>query len=402
MGANNIYLEYKKKNKALREMLERSVIDRGEYPDKNYITQLLNDIDMRLSVFKYDKVSPDTKLDVQKMNKDTHSIYKDLEILYEIVTELEGQKYKELEAYVNGYLLTLENIADMADKKAREDIESTSLGAKVICFKSSLPEVSFDNSIATIKLGDITCDGCSKIYGTISGRGFLQSSVVFDFGAGEHQKVLPYAVNRDMVQLGGKIKKVSYTYTMPKSYSYGAAFKIANASIKVDPSHKYEAYGGANMLRKTTANSDGLVRFLNASSYETGETTQYSFYLTNATKIRFDFSEEPVSRNFSEDDIMGLRRDKVYYYELTLKRDASFNIETNGIMYAKKEKLSINGHELYISGYTRATDFLINEYEPAAPVVLKDVKVRIYGVNENAFRIDSIAVKEIPETGAIS
>ena len=383
-------------------MLERSVIDRGEYPDKNYITQLLNDIDTRMAIFHYDKVTADTKLDVDKMNEDIHSISKDLSILYEIVTELEGKQYKELEAYVNGYLLTLENIADQADKKAREDIEATSLGAKVVCFKSSMPEMSFDNGIATIKLGDITCDGCSKIYGAISGRGFLQSSVVFDFGEGEHQKVLPYAVNRDLVQLDGDVKKVSYTYTVPKKYSYGAAFKIANASIKVNPSHRYEAYGGANMLRRTTANSDGLVRFLNASSYDLSMTTQYSFYLTNATKIRFDFSEEPSSRNFSEDDIIGLRRDKVYYYELTLEKGASFNIETNGITYAKKEKLSVNDHELYISGYTRATDFLINEYEPAAPVTLKDVKVRIYGVNEGAFRIDTIAVKEIPETGAAS
>ena len=358
-------------------MLERSVIDRGEYPDKNYITQLLNDIDTRMAIFHYDKVTADTKLDVDKMNEDIHSISKDLSILYEIVTELEGKQYKELEAYVNGYLLTLENIADQADKKAREDIEATSLGAKVVCFKSSMPEMSFDNGIATIKLGDIICDGCSKIYGAISGRGFLQSSVVFDFGEGEHQKVLPYAVNRDLVQLDGDVKKVSYTYTVPKKYSYGAAFKIANASIKVNPSHRYEAYGGANMLRRTTANSDGLVRFLNASSYDLSMTTQYSFYLTNATKIRFDFSEEPSSRNFSEDDIIGLRRDKVYYYELTLEKGASFNIETNGITYAKKEKLSVNDHELYISGYTRATDFLINEYEPAAPVTLKDVKVRI-------------------------
>ena len=95
-----IYLEHQKKLKVLREMLERSIIDDGEYPDKKYVNQLLEDISTRLAIFDYEKVKPDTKLDLAKMNKDFYCIRKDLGILYEIVEELAGKKYRELEAYI--------------------------------------------------------------------------------------------------------------------------------------------------------------------------------------------------------------------------------------------------------------------------------------------------------------
>ena len=376
-------------------MLEHSLIERGECPDKQYVNQLLSDVDTRLAIFDYEDVEPDTKLDVKKMNEDLKLIKKDLDILYEIVTELSGKMYRELESYVNGYLLTLEGIADKADTRAREDLEATSLGAKAVYFKDSMPETSFENGNATISLGDIQCSANSKIYGVIRGRGFLQSQVVFLLNG---KNIMPYSVNRDMLDLGGKTKKTSYTYSLPQETAYRSTFKIANASIKVTPKHHYEAYGGANCMYKATANSDSLESFTIGMAYDTEETTQYSFYLTNATRIRFDFSQAPERRNFYEDDITGLRRDKMYYYEFTLPKDCSFDIDTNGILYARKEKLSIHDGELYVSEYTMAKDFLINEYEPAEPVTIKDAKVRIHNVDEGTFRIDSIAIKEIVKT----
>lgn len=379
-------------------MLERSIIDDGEYPDKKYVNQLLEDISTRLAIFDYEKVKPDTKLDLAKMNKDFYCIRKDLGILYEIIDELAGKKYRELEAYVNGYLLTLETIADKADKKAREDIEATALGAKNIFFKDSMPSVSFDHGIATMSLGNFECTAGSKIYATIKGYGFLQTQVAFLLN---DRQLLPYNINRDTVTFGDSVKKNSYTYSVPKTVVVQSAFKIANTSIKVDKSHRYEAYGGMNQLQKATANRVSLLSFKNGVSYETASTTQYSFYLTNATQIRFEFTQEPQKKNFYDDEILGLRRDKMYHYEFTLGKDAQFNIETNGIVYATKEKLSINDKELYVSGYTQARDFLINEYEPAGKVSIRDAKIKIYDVEEDAFRIDAIAIKEIPETAEV-
>ena len=394
-----MYLEYKKKIRVLREMLERMLVDEGEYPDKAYINHLLDDMDTRFAIFSYENVQADTKLDVHKMNKDLYIIRKDLEILYKIITELSSRMYKELESYVNGYLLTLESIADEADARAREDLESTSLGAKTIYFTDKVQTMSFADGCATIPIGDVVCKAGSKLYTTIQGTGFTEHQAVFDIGG---KQLLPYSVGRDMMRAGGMVKKVSYTYSLPNNAVYGSAFRIANSNIKVDRSHKYDAYGGADQMELTTPTENRLVKFYNNASYEAGDATQYSFYLTNATHIRFDFSNAPTKRNFYEDDVRGLLRDKMYHYEFTMPKGASFRIDMDGILYATKEPLSVKEDSIYVTQHTKAKDFLINEYEPAEDITFHNVSVKIMDVEEGGFHIESIAIKEIYDTEVAS
>ena len=392
-----MYLEYQKKVSVLREMLERSVMDKGECPDKKYINQLLDDIDTRMPIFQYEKVNAGERFDTEKLNDDLRKIKEDLGILYAIVTELAGKKYVALEAYVNAYLSSLENIADEADERARQDYEATTLGAHTVYFKQGMPEAAFENGAAVLSLGDISCTAESNVYGVIEGYGFSQEDVAFDFGS---KRISPYSVNRETVRTGGTSKRETYTYTLPANSQYHASFKIANSNIPVDDGYAYAAYGGANKLSMEADDETKLTGFLNGASYTNGKETRYRFYLMNATRIRFDFSEAPESRSFTEDDSTGLKRNNVYAFDFVMKADASFTVETDGIVYATKEKLSVNGGELYVSGYTKAEDFIIYVTNPGDPVVLKDVKVRIYGAKESEFSVTSVAVKEYTEESA--
>lgn len=378
-------------------MLERSAIANSSYPDKKRIEQLLDDIDTRMPIFDYENVYAGDRLDTTKLNEDLAAIKKDLEILYEIISELAGEKYTKLEAYVNGYLSSLEAAADEADERARKDYESTSLGAKTVYFKQGLPSMSIESEAIVLSLGSIKCSADSRVYGVIDGYGFSQENVVFDF---DGKRISPYDVNRETLPTGGTTKKTSYTYTLPEDSPYHASFKIANSSIAVDEGYRYEAYGAANHLSKSVSDSDSIISFQNGTSYDSTAETRYVFYLMNATYIRFDFSEAPESRNFAEDDVMNMQRDKVYKYELVMPKGSSFNIDTDGITYATKENLAINGKELYIVGTTQAEDFLINVYEPGTPVTFKSVKVLIYGAEEDAFSVSSVAVKEYTEESA--
>lgn len=389
-----MYLEYKKKIGIIRDILEQNIMKRGECPDKAYIESLLNDIDTKKAIFEYEKVKAGENLDTKKLNDDLFCIKKDLETLYQIVSELAGEKYVQLEAYVNGYLSSLEAVADEADKKAREDFEGMSLGSRVVYFKQGMPEATFGNEMVTLMLGNISCTADSKAYGVIEGYGFERENVIFDFGG---KKVSPYSVSRETVSTGGETKKSTYTYTLPKNNAYHASFKLANSNIAVDEGYRYEVYGGAGKLSSEAPNKKMLVAFSNGVSYEAEARTHYSFYLVNATKIRFDFSAAPETRSFPEDDVSSMRRDKVYKFDFVMPQDSVFNIETDGIVYATKEEVAINGKELYIVGHTDAEDFLVNVYQPGGPVVFDDVKVYIYGVKRDEFSITSIAVKEYTE-----
>ena len=167
-----MYLERLKKIKELKELTERALLQQGEFPDKAYVKQLLGEMDTRYAIFKYDDVRPDTKFDLVKMVNDLRCIQKDLNIIYEIVNELARDKYNRLEAFVNGYLSSLENIADKADKKAMEEIETTSLGASMVFFTNDVSAVRIENTTATIQITNLKCTPQSKLYGSIIGTGF--------------------------------------------------------------------------------------------------------------------------------------------------------------------------------------------------------------------------------------
>lgn len=394
-----MYLEYMKKIQVLRSMLERAIADDDRYPDKHTVDQLLEDISTRYSVFRYEAVKPNTLFDVDKFNRDVWCIRKDLDILYGIVSELAGRKYVELEAFINGYLTTLEDAAEAAEGRARESLAVTSIGASTIYYSDTVPAVSFENNNAVISLGSIGCTGGSRILGAVNGYGFRQEDAVFDFG---RTRILPYSVNRETMTVPGTPQRNTYTYTLPEASAYRTTFKIANSNIRVDERNVYEAYGGANRIAIYEKQGTHLDLLDADAEYYAPNQRTYSFYIMNATAVRFDFSTAPISRSFQDDEITGLQRDRVYYFTFTMPAGGSVRIGSDGMPYATKEKLAVNDMELYVAGHTQATDFLIYEYQPGERAVLDNVTLTIHGVDENSFRIESIAVKEIVQTGGIA
>lgn len=365
----------------------------GEYPDKKYVQKILNDLDTRLTVLNYIDVRSETLFDTEKMNSDWYCIEKDLSILYDIVNTLATEKYIQLQAYVNGYLLSLEEIADRAEKKAMEEIGATTLGASLDYFIDHAPSMQYINNNAVLYLGTISCTPQSRIYTTIEGSGFQQKNVVFSFGS---DKLSPYSVNGDTLKVQGSLSRNTYQYTVPAEQE-GNTFKILEESLTADASYHYEIFGGKDKVSCVTSSSRELkdIREVLGTYFDTP--VQISFYLTDATRISFDFSTEPSEKNFNADTVSGLKRDKAYHFTFGLPAGSSFSFTMDGTAYATKETPSVNGNELYISNYTQATDFLIREYVPGEKATYASVTITIYDVSETNFHIDSITVKEIPD-----
>ena len=177
-----MYLERQKKLAVLKELIEQSLVRDGEYPNKKYINHLLQDIDTRYCLLNHNDVNTADEFDTDAFNLDLYYIKKDLDILYSIINEIAEKKYVELESFVNGYLLSMEEDADQADKKAQLDLEATSLGADIVYFKDTPPTIEYDNTTAIIDLGTISFEPLSKILCYVDGSGFEMKNAVFDFG----------------------------------------------------------------------------------------------------------------------------------------------------------------------------------------------------------------------------
>lgn len=391
-----MYLERLKKLKELKDLTERALLQQGEFPDKMYVKQLLGEMDTRYAIFKYDNVQPDTGFDLEKMINDLRCIQKDLNIIYEIVDELAREKYTRLESFVNGYLSSLENIADRADKKAMEKIETTSLGASIVFFTNDVSAVRIEDTTASIQITNLKCTPQSKLYGSIIGTGFNVEDVVFQIG---ERRFSPYTVNRSTFKVGGELECNTYTYAVNEEYPVGNAFKIPNSTIEASEKNKYEVYGARDKVKVASNTRLELIPVTKLQGSIATETTTYSFYIGNATKITFDFSAEPTYKNFSSYENQNLDKNRIYRFEFTVPAGTSFSWVHDGTIFATKEKTSINGSELCIVENTMAKDFIIYEYAPGDKVVYDDVKIIIHNIRQEVFRIESVAIKEISETG---
>lgn len=391
-----MYLEKLKKLAVLKELIERNLINKGEYPNKKYINYLLKDIDTRYCLLDHNDVSTQDEFDTDAFNLDLYYIKKDLDILYSIVSEIADKKYIELESFVNGYLLSLETMADRADKKTQYDLEATSLGADIVYFKDTPPSIAYDNMTATISLGSISFEPLSKILCYINGSGFELKNAVFDFGDGK--RVSPYPVNKDTLKNGGKVKRNVYKYNLDSTENIGTAFKLAISNFTADIDNSYEIYGGASKIQTTY----GLMDYTNKSvmydkDHRSGSITHYSFYLMNARKIQFDFSAATRYQNFSGSEITDMSGNEVRYIEFWLDATTQFSFDTDGTIYATKETPEVSGKNLYVQSITKAKDFIIFEYAAGDKVTYNNVKLKIYDVEEAGLHIDSIAIKQISD-----
>ena len=388
------YLERLKKIKVQKDLIERSLLKEGSYPDKQYVKQLVDNIGTRLAILDYINVEAGETVNIDKINNDMYAVYQDLKILYSIVAELANDKYIKLEAYINGYLNTIEELADRADKHAVQSIESTALNAQTVYYTNQLPSARYRNSDVIISLGSIMCSPQSKIIGYVEGDGFDNDKAVFSIGS---HNITPYPVNNSYFKSGGTVQRNTYTYAVTDNDLIAGAsrFKIPIESLSAQEHYHYDIYGGRDMIYKKNDTGIAVTDYRQEFNKETESVTSYSFYLTDATKINFEFSNTPIKTSFTEYANTSLKRNDITKFEFTIDKDTAFSFSTDGSTFATKETSAINNNSLYVANNTKARDFTIYEYQPGKKVNYDNVTLRIYNVNQSEFHIDMIAIKEI-------
>ena len=381
------------KIRAKKSNIEHMLMLQGKYPHKAYVDKLLTEIDTKLSLLDYKRVSKGAQFDTDKFTEDMNTVYKDLCILFELVEEMAVQKYTELEAFTNGFLLALESEADKADLKAREELEATSLNADVVFF-SDAATLTYNNEVAVYDIGTLEFNPQSKVLGTVSGSGFEIEDVVFEI---DGKRISDYNMSGETIKLGGQIDKNFYTYELSEEDRPASSFKVATQDLIADESYHYDIYGDKGLI-EVQANGKIEVHeqmVFDQSFYATAN-TRYTFYLHNATYIDFDFTVEPSYKNFTSYTNSGLQRDDFIKYEFVARAGSMFSISSDGEVYATKEESAVNDSELYIANATISKSFYIIESIPG-PALMLPAKLYIYNADESDLNIKSVAVKEVSD-----
>ena len=386
----SMYEDHKLKIKVYRDMIKKSLIKQGQFPSKEMVEGLLEHIDMKYAILDHITIAENSSFDVAQINTELYCLYKDLVILYSVVYELENKKYIELESFINGYLTSLEEIADECEQKTNLQTEATTLG-KTILFESNGSNISFNNSKAVIDLKSLSVEAKSEISCFIEGSGFTQDKVVFNFY--QNDKVIyttsPYSIDNNTVVVDGDIDTKTYEYSVDQNEQRSNMFKIP--TIEANDEYYYYGYGGKNQLMIVDQEGRHIYKKSNTAIFLTNK-SEVHFYVHGASYFNMDISQEPIVKNFTNYNMHDLP--EIAEINFTAQRGTSFSFETDGTIFAEEETMQAEGKELYVTQTTHVEDILVFEIRPGKPVFFDRVEAIIYNIDHEFLHIDSIAIKQ--------
>lgn len=392
----NDYLDVIEKITFHKEKILNSFLKQGIFPNSNLIADKLNDIDMKLSLFKNYNVVSGHKFDVANFNESLKLIYEDIVILYTILNYLSVKKYNDLQIYVNSYINELSSIVSTYEKKAQYENNSTVLG-ETILFQDNNFTQSSDDSTTIIDLGDITVEAASEIACIANINNADLDNVLFEFNDGE-LTVSPYNKEYTTITIPGEKNKKEYDYSLDSDENTSDDNLIINLNEDIDIKDKYDILAGKDKMfvnnyddntfhLQEIPNNSGTILF--------NEKCSINFYILNGQEISFKFNKKPLSCNFSLEDTVITNLNPIQNFHIEFDENTSFAITLNkGCIYALKEDGIINNNKLYYSGPNIATDFHIIQTKPGDEKKY-NLKMKIYNDNKNSAEIDSIVIKKL-------
>lgn len=390
------YLDVELKLKHYKEQLLQQFIDKGIYPTDDLISKYINNIDLKLSVFKnYNKITGE-KFDTDEYNESIKLIFEDLNNLYEILNDLSIKEYNNLQNYIYSYLNELTSIVETFKNRADYENNSTTLG-ETLLFQDNNFTVENDNSTTIYNLNNLDIENGSTIACIANINNVNVENVVFSFeNERESLKTTPYNLDNSLLKMPGEKTVTMYEYTLDDEQIINSSLAL-NIGTTISNKNKYTILGGKNKLLITDTenkcsvidvpNSSGALLFKNKSSI--------NFYVKDGSTITFKFNKKPLSTNFPiEEQTITIEKD-IQYFHIECDEDFYLEIELNeGNIYAIKENGIINNNNLYYTGLNLIKDFYILETTPGEIRNYK-VKLIIYNDNNSNAEIQNIIIKKI-------
>lgn len=373
-----------------KQQIMQELTRRGVYPDEITVQSRIDNIDNRLSVFRYMESSPGLSFDTEKFNTDMAYIWQDLHFLYKLVYELTVKEYVELKAYVDCHLAELEDMARKYRYKTELEIGSTSLG-KTILYQASGYNTTYISDTAKVSLGSLTATKGSRLACIFDATGISAADVIFSFGG---SNCSPYSYNKDFFRVPGEARSVTYNYSLLSDMIINSSFQlnIPNFTAKIDS--QYIVFGGRDTVALyDNSKNQSFIKKQQGSPCTVAKAGRIEFYIYGGSFINFDFSKQPLSKNFTGTNISNLK--KRHKIIIECDSDLTFNFVTDGQVFAVREDGIIIDEKLYYPTAVQLHDFLIEEFLPGETVTYNDVNVTVVGIGADPIVINTIAIKEL-------
>lgn len=393
-----MYKDMAIKMKYHKEKIIQSFINLGVYPTDDRIKELLASIDLSTAYLSVEEAVPGKAFDTKTYNAMFLSIYKDLELLYQLLFELAVEEYTLLTSFVDTHINNLEDTMSFYQEKAEQETHTTSLG-NTILFKNHSFNTKVQNNITHIDLGPISVHKGSRIASIFNANDIEGDQVIFNYTKEKTSlKATPYNYNYNSVVIPGEANKTEYTYTISED-------QIVKGMIKIDI-HKApvaeNAYTILAAKNKVLVKQFGEITKHQIRNRPTkfdmlsfSEKSYIDFYTIGTKSITFRFNKKPVSTNFSLDNYIVSNLNYIHHFFIECDAGFSFDFDIDGgEVFALKEQGIIIDKELFFTKNIEVREFKIIEYALGEKETY-NASVDIINDTEDPVDIKTIMIKEL-------
>lgn len=300
------YRDMLAKAKFYKKQVIQSFVKRGYFPSDEEIETALSDIDTRSALLETWLSAKGSLFNAKQINYMFECIYKDLNILYEVLEQILTEDYNKLKLDVEAQVVELEQKVYNLKRRMNEEINSTNFGTTIF-FQANgwQPETTDDTTI--ISLGEMELIQGSEIALFANVNNIEAESVYFNLKARDDNTksfmALPHNYNEDTYIVPGELAINKYELNMNHRL-------IVNGNVhitldEVDYENDYKILGGSALM-KVTYKDDNSVYYeafaTNAKPFQTLRDCYIEFYMLNDTFMTYDFNMAPNHTNFALND----------------------------------------------------------------------------------------------------
>ena len=401
----DIYKDMLEKLKYHKQLIMNAFIRNNYYPTNEEINAALTNVNARISLFESYISKPGSYFNFTEINHCFEMIYKDIEVLYNVLESILMNEYSQLKLHIESTLLELESKADLFVKRCTEESNGSALGTTIM-FQANNWNISTQDQTTIIDLGEHDFIEGSTIACFANLNNVEKNSITFKFDAGSSSKnffALPYNLYDNIhYPIPGELKVNTGEFKIDSTAIVNGALHL---SYKINNLNKYKIVGGKNLMSVTSKKTKRtqLVPFPDITnySYYVSEDCYIEFYIvdgnvSDSTKIEYNFNMAPNYQNFSlKDGTILIDSDiKRIYIDAQAGLLFSFRVE-HGVPYAECiDPVITSSDNMIYTGNLDVREMQIREYV-RTNIITYHVYAYINTVEDIIDDIESIYIKEI-------
>ena len=388
---SDLYLDEIEKIKFYKERIAEKLLSYGIVANKERIQKELDEIDLKLAIFSQAYIQSGSQFSVDTFNAQKQDIYQDLVILYKLVYHLAEDRIEKTRTRIRYELDDLRN--RVKEFQYLVDAQTVSVYGKTVFHQACDFVQEYQDGQVIIDLGPVTVSSGAYLAPMLSSDEINIEDVTFVFTEADSAEIRSAAYNygKNYVKILGNYQLSMQTYTCQDKV-FGKELIPAGEGLSEE--NRYNLFLNQNqiLVRDLDGYGSGYKNKMPELYYTADGREEISFYVYGASKIQFAVMGELEYKNFVGDEIISPKqRQKI----ILRGNHFSFDIKTDGIVYADKISAKVQNDQLSIDqNFENITDYTVENVQYGDDVTFDDVKVIIDNAQHTFYDIKYIVIKQ--------